>query len=116
MKLFKLRRLIAVLLTALFVTSGSAVATQSAASAAPQGTVRLYRLWSPSATDHFYTTNRSERDNAVQRLGYQDEGTAAWIYPSDRRNTVPLYRLWNPSVTDHFYTTDRNERNRAITS
>ncbi|MCE0536236.1 hypothetical protein LWF15_12030 [Kineosporia rhizophila] len=32
---------------------------------------RLFRLWHPHLTDHFYTTSEAEADHAVQRLGYR---------------------------------------------
>jgi hypothetical protein len=39
-------------------------------------------MYSPSATDHFYTTNPAERDNAIDNLGYNNEGIAAWVLPA----------------------------------
>jgi hypothetical protein len=42
--------------------------------------VPLYRTWSPSATDHFYTSNKTERDVAISRFGYQDEGITGYIF------------------------------------
>ncbi|KAI0328320.1 hypothetical protein GY45DRAFT_1326449 [Cubamyces sp. BRFM 1775] len=46
------------------------------------GSVPLYRMYNPMATDHFYTTNVGERDNAITALGYVDEGIAAYVNPS----------------------------------
>ena len=63
------------------------------------------------AYDHFYTTSASERDNAIANLGYQDEGTACYLYGAPT-GTVPLYRLVKEG---HFYTTDLAERDNAIT-
>ena len=83
-------------------------------SAAATGAVPLYRAYSPSATDHFYTTNEAERDNAVNNLGYSAEGIAAYIFPSATCSSVPLYRMYSPSATDHFYTTNAAERQNAI--
>ncbi len=45
-----------------------------------RGTVPFYRLWSPKNTDHFYTTNKHERDYAIAHYGYVDEGVAGWVY------------------------------------
>jgi hypothetical protein len=81
--------------------------------------VPLYRLYSPGAIDHFYTTNAAERDHAEQNLGYHGEGTAACIWPTSTNRIplvplVPLYRLYSPGATDHFYTTNTAERDHAI--
>ncbi|SJL16019.1 uncharacterized protein ARMOST_19534 [Armillaria ostoyae] len=70
-------------------------------------------MYSPSAVDHFYTTNGDERNNAVQNLGYNDEGITGYIYPSASYGRVPFYRLYNPTAHDHFYTANANEKNSA---
>lgn len=108
--------LAALMCIALFAASGSSTDTAHAAhhqSNVP-GTVPLYRLYQPTIIDHFYTTNISEAQNAIQHLGYNDEGVAARIWPSHAFGTVPLYRLYSPGATDHFYTTNSAERNNAI--
>ena len=74
----------------------------------------LHRGYSSGATDHFYTTSASERDTAVSRFKYTNEGTAAFVYTSALCGSVPLYRVQNPTVQDHFYTTDAAEETRAI--
>ena len=40
-------------------------------------TVPLLRAFSPGSVDHFYTTSAAERDNAVAKLGYVNEGVGA---------------------------------------
>ena len=108
--------LAALMCVALFAASGPSTDTAHAAhyqSNVP-GTVPLYRLYQPTIIDHFYTTNISEAQNARQHLGYNDEGVAARIWPSQASDTVPLYRLYSPGATDHFYTTNSAERNNAI--
>ena len=77
-------------------------------------TIPLYRMYSGSAVDHFYTTSASERDNAVEHLGYSDEGIAAYVYATDICGAIPLYRTYSPGATDHFYTTSESERNNAV--
>ncbi|KAH7705341.1 hypothetical protein AAVH_27456 [Aphelenchoides avenae] len=42
----------------------------------------LYRTYSYGAIDHFYTMNRGEKDQAISKLGYSDEGIVACIYPA----------------------------------
>ncbi|TBU45612.1 hypothetical protein BD309DRAFT_955748 [Dichomitus squalens] len=75
-------------------------------------TVPLLRAFDPTLTDHFYTTNTVEMNNAVTQ-GYDQEGNAATVHPDQTPITVPLYRLYSPSITDHFYTTSASERDNA---
>jgi len=44
----------------------------------PCGALPLYRLYSASAVDHFYTMSAAERDSASAG-GYTIEGIAAYI-------------------------------------
>ncbi|KDQ56738.1 hypothetical protein JAAARDRAFT_36229 [Jaapia argillacea MUCL 33604] len=77
-------------------------------------TVPLYRLYSSSHPDHFYTTDAHERDLAIKDLGYTSEGIACYVYRRQECDTIPLYRTYSSSATDHFYTTDEAERDRAV--
>ena len=54
----------------------------------PPQSVPFYRLYSSAQGDHFYTTNSTERDNAVAKFGYKDEGVAAYVFP-------PIFSLSN---------------------
>ena len=38
-------------------------------------------MYQPSIVDHFYTTSEAERENAINNLGYQDEGIVGYINP-----------------------------------
>jgi hypothetical protein len=76
---------------------------------------RLYKYDSVNNTrDHFYTTNSTERDNAVNTMSYSDEGVECYI--SDRNFTggLPLYRLYRSDVNSHFYTTSVTEKDDMI--
>ena len=73
----------------------------------------LWRAYSPSATDHFYTMDYSEYLNAVNHLGYSPEGVACQIFPTSDVGTAPLYRLYSGGGTDHFYTTSASEAENA---
>jgi hypothetical protein len=44
------------------------------------GSTPLYRLRNPPPDAHFYTTSAAERDNAVNNLGFVDEGIAGYIW------------------------------------
>ena len=74
----------------------------------------LYRLYSSSATDHFYTTDQAEALRMIVEMGYDDEGTAAYVYTTQLCGSIPLYRLYSPSAMDHFYTTNKTEQEHAI--
>ncbi len=73
-------------------------------------------MYSPAAVDHFYTTDEAQRNNAINNLGFNDEGIAGYIYPSTSQlcTSVPFYRMYQPTTHDHFYTTNEAERDNAI--
>lgn len=79
--------------------------------------VPVYRLYSPSLGDHFYTLSKAESDNAAANDGYNFEGIAFYVFanPTDVPNLMPVYRLFNPTVEDHFYTISQTERDSAET-
>src|SRR5262245_30666875 len=119
-------KLMFVALLALFVTGlvappAGATLTRSAVAADTRPTTvhaqsltALYRLWSPGASDHFYTTNWPEAVNAFNNLGYRYEGVQARVSSTQAAGTTPLYRLWSPGASDHFYTTNWPEATNAF--
>ena len=66
-------------------------------------------MYSPSQTDHFYTTNYYEYSTIAPAVGYIGEGILGNMYSSSQTGTVPVYRMYSPSQTDHFYTTNYYE-------
>lgn len=80
----------------------------------PPPKIPLFRLYSPGARDHFYTTSVSECDNAVKTCHYTFEGIAGLVFPGQVESTVPLYRVWGK--LDHFYTTNSAEKSRSLAS
>lgn len=74
--------------------------------------VPLFRLHSPGARDHFYTTSVPECDNAIKRCNYTFEGIACLVSPAEVDGLTPLYRVWGNN--DHFFTVDRQERDRVL--
>lgn len=44
------------------------------------GATPLYRLLNAGPNAHFYTTSAGERDNAVNNLGFQDQGIAGYVW------------------------------------
>ena len=74
----------------------------------------LLRAFSPGSGDHFYTTDVAERDNAVAKVGYVNEGVTCRVFPAAGTGTTPLLRAFNPTSGDHFYTTSAAERDNAV--
>src|SRR6201999_2366921 len=64
----------------------------------PSNATPWFRAYSPSVVDHFYTASQSENQNSF-RLGYNDEGIAAYVFRTSQPGTVPLYRLYSASGT-----------------
>ncbi|KAG0701107.1 hypothetical protein DFH29DRAFT_1000504 [Suillus ampliporus] len=75
--------------------------------------VGLLRAYQPVYLDHFYTTDVDEMNSAVTNLGYDAEGTTAYVFTASETSTIPLYRMYNPTVVDHFYTTSYSEVQNA---
>ncbi|KAJ7624391.1 hypothetical protein FB45DRAFT_923297 [Roridomyces roridus] len=45
------------------------------------GSVPVYRLYSSSGTDNFYTTSESERLDFIANEGYADVGITGYVLP-----------------------------------
>ena len=73
-------------------------------------TVPLYRIYNAQTSEHFYTTDRAERDN-ICSIGWVYEGVG-WMVPlfSD----LPVFRLYNPYAGDHHYTLSVIERDNLV--
>ena len=70
----------------------------------------MFRLYNPNSSEHFYTSNLTERNNLTS-LGWKYEGSA-WDAPE--KSKTPVYRLYNPNAGDHHYTVDAKERNNLV--
>jgi hypothetical protein len=80
------------------------------AATAESGTSPIYRLYSTRTRDHFYTTNLSERNQAIANVGYIDEGIVGYAYTSSPPSgTSPFFRLYMNFTSDHFYTLSPSE-------
>ena len=57
------------------------------------GTVPLYRLTKQElgGSNHFYTIDKSEADNAAQNLGWTSEGVTCYVSQTQAAGTVPFY-------------------------
>lgn len=67
----------------------------------------VYRYWSPSLRDHYYTLDFSLLGTG--RNGWRYQGVAFYIYPTKEEETVPLFRYWNLRMGNHYYTTSFEE-------
>lgn len=45
------------------------------------GSIPLYRMYNEVVHDHFYTSNKEERDIAINTLGYKGEGVVGYVLP-----------------------------------
>ncbi|KAJ3753737.1 hypothetical protein EV360DRAFT_30125, partial [Lentinula raphanica] len=75
--------------------------------------VPFLSAYTQSGTDHLYTTNTTEMNNALA-ASYSFEGDAAFVWSTQETFTVPLYRMFSQSLNDHFYTIDANETSQAM--
>lgn len=74
----------------------------------------LYRSYSTTDTDHFYTTNPVERDYAANNSGYTFEKVEAYISNRPYTDGVTLHRLYNSTAKSHYYTTSDTERDTVL--
>ncbi|KAJ7228046.1 hypothetical protein C8J57DRAFT_1147490 [Mycena rebaudengoi] len=68
----------------------------------------LFRSFAAAKTDHFYTATTGEVLSAGT-LGYNPEGVAAGIFPTQVVGSTPFFRLFKSSITDHAYTASTTE-------
>lgn len=76
-----------------------------------QKSVDMYRLYNPLNKEHFYTSDKNERNTLKNKYGWVYEGIG-WIAPSASKN--PVYRLYSSITRDHHYTMDKNERDTLV--
>ncbi len=75
--------------------------------------VPCYRLYSSACSDHFYTTNPTEKNNAINS-GYTLERIEFYLSFRPFESGTPLFRLHKTSDTTHYYTTSKTQRNLYI--
>ncbi len=79
--------------------------------------VPIYRFWSPTFLNHFYTISKVEKDFVIATWpdSWTYERIEYYTYP---QNTVdgllPVYRFWSNQYNGHFYTIDANEKDTVI--
>lgn len=96
-----------------YINTGKAegrMATFESAGHAPEGSVRMHRLYNPNSGEHFYTENLDEA-KFLAVIGWNYEGNA-WFAP--KTSLTPVYRLYNPNSGEHHYTTSEGERDVLV--
>ncbi|KAJ7247183.1 hypothetical protein B0H12DRAFT_1304722 [Mycena haematopus] len=68
----------------------------------------LFRSFNSPEWDHFYTANASEMVSFTTS-GYNLEGVAAGILPTQVAGSTPFFRLFNSAIVDHAYTANATE-------
>lgn len=74
------------------------------------GSGDMYRLYNPNSGEHFYTSNKAEKDHLVS-LGWRYEGIG-WQAPTV--SNYPVYRLYNAYGGEHHYTMNVDEKNNLV--
>ncbi|KAJ7675612.1 hypothetical protein DFH06DRAFT_1169987 [Mycena polygramma] len=112
---------LALILSALGATMGSAVNSSSEANIRstetcgdPTLTVPFYRIYASSSTDHVYTTLTTNVDADILNGGVVLQTVAALVFSTPEVSTVPFYRLYSSSTSDHFYTISTTDRDNAV--
>jgi hypothetical protein len=80
---------------------------------------RMYRSYTATTQDHFYTPNEAEFLNARDKFGYVDQasGRAGFgVANAQVAGSSPLYRLYNGSAGIHYYTLNQGERDSLVSS
>ncbi len=71
------------------------------------------RLYNPSTSDYFYTTNHAEACTAI-KYGYIWDGIVMQNIVSTTPGAIPVYRLTNPAR--HLFTTSVDVKNQYLSS
>ncbi len=85
--------------------------------AAVEGTVPVYRFWSPVLGCHFFTAKASEMQKLLETFAdiWTFERIAFYALPDDTLpDAAPVYRFWSPVLKAHFYTIREGERDKLI--
>lgn len=84
--------------------------------AAEPNLLPVYRFWSITGGDHFYTIKEAEKAKLLQQKPpvWMLEGTAFYAYPEGHQpaGAKPVYRLWASKAGRHFYTISKAEKDK----
>lgn len=91
------------------LTVGSAPSVSAPDAVEPA--VKMFRIYNPNSGEHFYTSDKDEKDNLVS-LGWSYEGIG-WYAPAEGD---PVYRLYNANGGEHHYTLDEAEKDNLVSA
>ena len=78
----------------------------------------VYRFWSDTLGNHFYTIDEAEKNKLINDYSHVwiPEGVGFYAYEDGWQppETTPVYRFWSPTLESHFYTIDETEKNKLI--
>lgn len=80
--------------------------TQKVSAETPHQNTPVYRFYSASADQHFFTASQAEYEALLQNPNWNYEGEAFKVYSRslcDIRGTTPVYRFRNEANNGHFY-------------
>ncbi|MCY1046002.1 hypothetical protein OV208_32110 [Corallococcus sp. bb12-1] len=88
-----------------------------ASTTAATGLSPVYRLYSPTVLEHFWTIDAAEKQSAQSSYGYtQDEGIGFHAATASGPCLVPVYRLVRAAASRHTFTTSQTERASLVAS
>ena len=79
------------------------------------GSGDMYRIYNPNSGEHFYTSDKVEKEHLVS-LGWKYEGIGWFSADPNDSNSVPLLREYNPNAfsNNHNYTTNSKEHSWLV--
>jgi hypothetical protein len=82
------------------------------------GSMPVYRFWSPVLGSHFYTLDEAEKARVLSRYPkvwtYERIAFYAYAAGSGPEGTMPVHRFWSAALGDHFYTISDTDRFKVV--
>ncbi|MCU0915179.1 MAG: GEVED domain-containing protein [Planctomycetes bacterium] len=92
--------------------------TNQAVAARDPDVAPVYRFWSPTLRDHFYTISETEKDRLLKECPntWSFEGIAFYAYPPEQApvGSKPVYRFWSESLGHHHYAASEAEKQSLL--
>jgi hypothetical protein len=80
-----------------------------------EGTVPVYRFYSPRFREHFFTASEGEREALRRSPDWNEEGIAFHAAAASVAEAVPVHRFVSPTTGRHFFTAGQAEAERLRT-
>ena len=102
-------------ITARNTKSGVSTVIDVTVTAVPGKPKQLWRFYSKTNKDHFYTMYDSEKESLISSgSSYKYEGPGWMVLTEPTTDSVTVYRFYNEKDKDHFYTISVAERDQLI--